>query len=59
MKKKVWSKPVCERVKLQQAEAKKGGGGPGIGNCKNSSTTGGPHHAAICHVVGTCKVHWS
>jgi hypothetical protein len=56
MKKKAWEKPVCEKVKLRQAEAKKGGCGAGIGNCKNSDTSGGPHQAVLCHVVSTCKV---
>ncbi len=59
MRKKVWSKPECSRVALVPAEAAGGhGGGGGCGNCKTSST-GGPHHAAVCHVVGTCKVTFS
>lgn len=59
MKKKAWGKPVCEKVKLRQAEAK---GGHGHGHCKISHHEGGPHHEhAMCLSFGHCKaiVHLS
>jgi hypothetical protein len=54
MKKKAWEKPVCEKVRLRQAEANKGG--HGYGHCKISHHHGGPHHRhAMCHSFAHCK----